>query len=218
VVEAIKHKMLQNTLSSTGLSRGTSFFLLLDISEPPHLAASPLTSHTIEPPLVPTPRRLIDALFLFLSFVFLCLPMMSSFLLSFDPCCPRRSALSVLLFYCGTPRCRLVSSVSPDLRLFRYLAAHCCALRMLLTSLLRTLFSDWLFISQACPYSITDSAAEFQPHYIYSASHCNVSLVSSTQSSVVAILTPRREPPLERLLVLLVLDFVLPSHSRATGP
>jgi len=50
------------------------------------------------------------------------------------PHCPQRSALSVLLFYCGTPHCCLVLSVPMDLQLFQYLTAyaslltvHCCA-------------------------------------------------------------------------------------------
>ena len=115
-----------------------------------------------------------------------CLRTLSSFLLSFAPRSPRQSALSVLLFYCGLPRCCLVSSVSSDLRLFRYLLRIQLRITYASYFLLRTLFSDWLSYSRACPYSITDSAAEFQPHYIYGASHCNVSLVSATQSSVVS--------------------------------
>jgi len=147
--------------------------------------------------------------------------MLSSFSLSFTLRIPRHSALLVLLFYCGMPRCCLVSSVPTDLRLFRYLLhiqLHIMYASHFLLQILQTLFSDWLSSSQACPYSIMDSAAEFQPHYIYSASHCNVSLVSSTQSSVVSILTPQREPTLERPLIPLVLHFVLPSHSRVIGP
>ena len=111
-----------------------------------------------------------------------------------SPRSPWQSTLLVLLFYCGLPRCCLMSSATSDLRLFRYL------LRITYASyfLLRTPFSDWLSFSRACPYSFTNSAAEFQPHYIYGASSCIVSLVSSTHSCVVSILTPLREPTLER--------------------
>ena len=58
-----------------------------------------------------------DAVF----FSLLCLPMLFSFLISFAPRCPQRSALSVLLFYYGTPRCCLMSLVPSDLQLFQYL-------------------------------------------------------------------------------------------------
>ena len=60
----------------------------------------------------------------------LCVPRCLLFLLA-SPCCPRQSALSVLLFYCRLPRCRLVSSVPPDLRLFRYLLTYASLLAAL---------------------------------------------------------------------------------------
>jgi len=40
------------------------------------------------------------------------------------PRLPQRSTLSVLLFYCGMPRCHLMLMVPLDLQLFQYLAAY----------------------------------------------------------------------------------------------
>ena len=137
--------MLQNNLSATGLSRGISFFSLLwtDSYDPvqPLPLSSSSSDHSTPPAstsLLVVVGPLLTTLFALHSplspFSLLCLRTLSSFLLSFAPRFPRQSALSVLLFYCGLPRCCLVSSVSPDLRLFRYLLRIDCALRMLLTS------------------------------------------------------------------------------------
>jgi len=126
--------VLQNTLSSTGLSRGISFFLLLDTTEPPcHTTSLPASLSPTSSGLLPC-RYPKDLQMRYVPFFLPLLLMLSSFLLSFFPRRPRRSALPVLLFYCGTPRCCLMSSVPLDLRLFRYLityasllTAHCCA-------------------------------------------------------------------------------------------
>jgi len=61
--------------------------------------------------------------------------MLSSSLFSFTLWFPQHSALSVLLFYCGMPRCRLVSLVPTDLQLFHYLLRIQLRIRMLLTAL-----------------------------------------------------------------------------------
>jgi len=100
--------------------------LLLVLGPLPHL----VSSFTLLPSgWQPAPSSLSYFLWFTRQDMFLVLPVFlrTSFLLSFTPRSPRRSTLSVLLFYCGSPRCCLVSSVPSDLRLFRYLTAHSTA-------------------------------------------------------------------------------------------
>ena len=66
-------------------------------------------------------RRLVWARKHWVPFLFYAFRCCLLFFLASVPHCPRRSALSVLLFYCGTPCCCLMSSVPLDLWLFQYL-------------------------------------------------------------------------------------------------
>jgi len=66
-------------------------------------------------------RRLVRARNLWVCFLFYTFQCCLFFFLGLFPRAPQRSALLVLLFYYGTPRCCLVSSVPTDLPLFRYL-------------------------------------------------------------------------------------------------
>jgi len=115
------------------------------------------------------------------------------------PRLPRRSALSVLLFYCGTPRCCLVSSVPLDLRLSRYLttyasllAVHCCAYCRRYSPigscpLEPALIPLWTLLRSS-------------NHTIYTVPLTVTSLQLVLCNPALYLPHPRREPPLERLL------------------
>jgi len=77
--------------------------------------------------------------------------------------------LALILVVLGVPPCRFCSSTAEHLivascrrsqRTSNY-SSTCCAYCGHVCFLLRTLFSDWLFVPWACPYSIMDSAVEF---------------------------------------------------------
>jgi len=156
--------------------------------------------------------------------------MLCTFLFRSSPCSPRSSTWLVLLFHCRTPHLCLVLSVLPDLWL---LSSNHCMLSFLGCWPINVHFPFWT-IGQSSPLyghlplliallpfcvANSDSPSESTPYYIRHLSHCNVSLVNSMQSSIVSSPTSKGTAPWEiPSLCPLVLHFVLPSHSRVTGP
>jgi len=161
------------------------------------------------------------------------------FLLYCFQCCvlPFLDHASCLL---GVPSCRFCSSFTELLLgqslyifLFWYISNSLAIDQLASTFLLwKCPSSDWSILSPLFFYGCYllligsfaflfpdyNSFSESAPYYIRCPLYYNVSLISSMQSSVVSSPTLKETAPWEISLHPLMLHFILPSHSCATGP